>query len=217
MTVVPSIASVAGIETTLIEVGAVALEALVLGDLDLDVEVAGRRAGLAGVAGAGDPQPLAVFDPGRDLDRVGPLAGVRPLPPHSAHGVSGILPAPPQASQATPRTICPNGVRATWRSWPAPPQRSQVAIGVPGSAPLPWQCSQAPTASKATSRRTPVETSVEVELGGDEDVAARCRAARRRSRSAAPPPKSAWRMSSIEPKPEAPRGSKPPERRPSCP
>jgi len=40
-----------------------------------------------------------------------------------------------------------NGVRTTRRSWPAPPQRSQVVIGVPGSAPLSWQCSQAPTAS----------------------------------------------------------------------
>src|SRR5262249_9734486 len=43
------------------EVGAVALEALVGGDGDLDVEVAGRRPGLAGVPGTGDAQALTVF------------------------------------------------------------------------------------------------------------------------------------------------------------
>ena len=137
----------AGIETVADQVAAVALEALVLGDPDLDVEVARRRPGLAGVAGAGDPHPLAVFDPGRDLDRAGPALAGAAAAAAVPQGVSGIFPAPPQASQTTPRTICPNGVRVTWRSSPAPPQRSQVAIGVPGSAPLPWQCSQAPTAS----------------------------------------------------------------------
>ena len=72
---------------------------------------------------------------------------VRPLPLQTSQGCSGILPLPPQVSQGAARTICPNGVRVTWRSSPAPPQRSQVVIGVPGSAPLPWQCSQAPTTS----------------------------------------------------------------------
>ena len=38
---------------------------------------------------------------------------------------------------------------------PTPPQRSQVSIGVPGSAPLPWQCSQRSIASKETSRVAP--------------------------------------------------------------
>jgi hypothetical protein len=54
------------------QVRAVALEALVVGHVHLHVEVPGRRAGFAGVAGAGDPQPLPAFDPSRDLDRLGP-------------------------------------------------------------------------------------------------------------------------------------------------
>src|SRR5262249_54250595 len=50
------------------EVGALAAEALVLGDPHLDVEVAGRGAEVAGVAGAAHPQLLAVLDPSGDLD-----------------------------------------------------------------------------------------------------------------------------------------------------
>ena len=41
----------------------------------------------------------------------------------------------------------PNGVRDTARSWPLPLHRGQVSIGVPGSAPLPLQCSQRVIAS----------------------------------------------------------------------
>jgi hypothetical protein len=37
------------------------------------------------------------------------------------------------------RTSWPNAVRATRWSWPVPSQFEQVTIGVPGSAPLPWQ------------------------------------------------------------------------------
>ena len=73
---------------------------------------------------------------------------------HAARGrgtrgraASATRPSPWQTSQTTVRTICPNGVRVTACSCPAPPQRSQVSIGVPGSAPLPWQCSQRSTAS----------------------------------------------------------------------
>ena len=50
------------------EVVAVADEALVLGDVDEHVEVAGRRAGLAGVAVAAQADALAVGDAGRDVD-----------------------------------------------------------------------------------------------------------------------------------------------------
>jgi hypothetical protein len=39
---------------------------------------------------------------------------------------------------------------------------SQARIGVPGSAPLPRQCSQVETASNDTSREAPVSTSLEV-------------------------------------------------------
>ena len=75
------------------------------------------------------------------------VAITMPLPRQSAHGWVAMRPSPPHASQATVRMTWPKGVRATaWRR-PAPPQRSQVSIGVPGSAPLPWQCSQRSTAS----------------------------------------------------------------------
>ena len=149
MTVVPSIASVAGIETTLIRSVPSRWKRSSSATRDLDVEVAGRRAGLAGVAGAGDPQPLAVLDPGRDLDLAGPLAG-------GAAGAAALLArrlgdlAGAAADVAGDRAdhLPERRAASTWRSWPAPPQRSQVVIGVPGSAPLPWQCSQAPTASK---------------------------------------------------------------------
>ena len=72
---------------------------------------------------------------------------LRPLPRQDLHGSRGTRPSPWQASQAAARTTCPNGVLATVRSWPAPPQREQVSIGVPGSAPLPRQCSHSATTS----------------------------------------------------------------------
>jgi len=72
---------------------------------------------------------------------------VRPRPRHSVHGSRAILPSPAHASHTTARTIWPNGVRDTERSWPVPSQRGQVSIGVPGSAPLPLQCSQREIAS----------------------------------------------------------------------
>ena len=72
---------------------------------------------------------------------------VRPRPSQTLHGCSGMRPSPAQTSQATVRTTCPNGVRDIACSRPAPPQRSHVLIGVPGSAPLPLQCSQRATAS----------------------------------------------------------------------
>src|SRR5215203_3771950 len=54
------------------QVATVALEALVLRDPNLHVEIPGWRPRLAGMAGAADPHPLSVFDPGRDVDRTGP-------------------------------------------------------------------------------------------------------------------------------------------------
>ena len=151
--VAPSIAAVAENVDDRDQVLALALEALVLGDPHLDVEVAGGAAGLAGVAGAADPDPLAVLDPGRDLDLLGLAPAVAAAAARTrSQGVSAILPSPPQRRRRPRGPSGRTAVRVTWRSWPAPPQRSQVRIGVPGSAPLPWQCSQAPTASKLTSR-----------------------------------------------------------------
>ena len=54
----------------------------------------------------------------------------------------GIRPRPPQRSQVGVRTTCPKTVRDTACSWPVPPQRGQVSISVPGSAPLPPQREQ---------------------------------------------------------------------------
>ena len=73
LTAVPSIAAVAEQVEDRDQVAAVALEAVVGGDADLDVEVSGRGAGLAGMARARDPHPLAVLDPGGNVDLVGAL------------------------------------------------------------------------------------------------------------------------------------------------
>ena len=53
------------------QLGALASEAIVGVDPDLDVEVALAAAGRARVPGAGDPHPLAVLDPRRDVDLPG--------------------------------------------------------------------------------------------------------------------------------------------------
>ena len=68
-------------------------------------------------------------------------------------------PSPPQRSHGIARTTCPKTLRICSWIWPLPWQRSQVLIGVPGSAPLPLQCSQMPTASKLTSVSVPSNTS----------------------------------------------------------
>ena len=106
------------------QVLAVALEPLVGGDGDLDVEVA-RRARPARRRGRRPRRGSA----GRTRSRPGPrprrcaASRTRPLPSHSSHGVSGILPSPPQASQAAVRITWPKAVRATSRSWPRAPAR----------------------------------------------------------------------------------------------
>ena len=121
----------------------VAHEALVLAHADDDVEVAVRAAALAGVAAAAEPDPLAVGDAGGDVDvQRARLAHAARRRAQTAHGCSGTRPSPPQTSQTAVRTSWPKRVRETACSWPEPWQRAQVTIGVPGSAPLPWQCSQ---------------------------------------------------------------------------
>ena len=95
-----------------------------------------------------------------------------PAPSHSLHGVSGIRPSPSHWSQIDVRTSWPNAVRATRWCWPVPSQRGQSMIGVPGSAPLPWQC-------RAQRRRLVGDLDLraarglrEVDRGGHDDVAA---------------------------------------------
>ena len=70
-----------------------------------------------------------------------------PRPSQVWQGCSAIRPSPPHLSHSAVRTIWPKRVR--WTAWicPAPLQRSQVTIGVPGSAPLPWQVSHSAVAS----------------------------------------------------------------------
>ena len=70
-----------------------------------------------------------------------------PRPSHVWQGVSAIRPSPPHLSHSAVRTIWPKRVRWTCWIWPAPRQRSQVTIGVPGSAPLPWHVSHGAVAS----------------------------------------------------------------------
>src|SRR5204862_1739368 len=85
------------------EVLADALEALVLGDDDLDVEVAGPRPGLTGVAGAADPDPLAGLDAGGHLHLPGPLAD-EPAPAAAlpARGLGGLAGAAAGRTGAAP-------------------------------------------------------------------------------------------------------------------
>jgi hypothetical protein len=141
----------------------------------------------------------------------------RPRPSQRSHGSSGTLPSPPQTSQVTLRTICPNGERVTACSMPAPPQRSQVSIGVPGSAPLPWQRSQVSMASKLSSSSSPVAACSSVISA----LIAMSPPARGPWRAAVPPPnpippKNASNRSLIEPN-ELKSGPIPPLRRPSWP
>jgi hypothetical protein len=70
-----------------------------------------------------------------------------PPPPQTPQGCSGTRPSPPHTSHSPVRTSWPKRVRATVCSWPVPWQREHVTIGVPGSAPLPLQCSHRTSAS----------------------------------------------------------------------
>ena len=123
----------------------------------------------------------------------------RPRPSHCGHGCSGTRPSPPHTSQATWRTTWPKGDRDTACSTPAPAQRSQVTIGVPGSAPLPWQRSQVSMASKLSSTSAPVAACASVTSA----LTATSPPCIGPPRVAAPNalPKKASKRSEIEPKP----------------
>ena len=88
------------------------------------VEVARGPAVLARVPAARQPDPLAVGDPGRDVDRHAALLG------HHARAVAlrstaspGSGRRPPHTSHTAVRTSWPNAVRATRWCWPVPSQR----------------------------------------------------------------------------------------------
>ena len=111
-----------------------------------------------------------------------------------------MLPSPPHRSQTVERTSCPNAVRVTARSWPDPPQRGHVSIGVPGSAPLPWQRGQVSTASYSTSFVIPVAASWSV-TSTLTATSPPCIAPPRPPPNSGSPPKKASKMSANEPKP----------------
>ena len=101
-------------------------------------------------------------------------------------------------------------MRETARSWPVPPHLGQVSIGVPGSAPLPWQCSQRVDGLEGDLDRGAVRGLGEVDLGPDGDVAALRGTAGTAAATAedapegtaaAATPKKASKMSATEPKP----------------
>ena len=70
------------------------------------------------------------------------LRSVRPSPWHVSHGVSTILPSPPQRGQALTLTIWPSIVWRIERTSPRPLHCGQVVGSVPGLAPLPPHVSQ---------------------------------------------------------------------------
>ena len=202
------------------QVGAVALEALVLGDLDLDVEVARRahrprrRDRRRRPAAAGHSRSRPGFRP-----RASAARGCDRCRAHSAQGVSGILPAPPQASQATALDHLPErgardpaqlaGAVAFLAGGDRRPRLGAVAVAVlAGADGVEGDLPPHPGGDLRRGRSRP-------RRGCRHPLPVRRR--RTPKPKAAPPPKSDCRMSSIEPKEEALRGSKPPERRPSWP
>src|SRR3982750_2700762 len=76
------------------QIGAVALEELVLGQRQEDVEVAGRAAADPGLALSGEPDPGALLDSRGNVDRQIPLAGDTPLTRAGRAGVLDHLAAP---------------------------------------------------------------------------------------------------------------------------
>jgi len=136
----------------------------------------------------------------------------RPRPWHSRHGRSAMRPSPPQVSHAIVRTTWPNGVRVTAWRWPVPLQRSQLTMGVPGSAPLPLQCSQRAIASNVTSTVEPFDA-VTRSISTVAPTSPPCDEAVRPPL----PPKNASKMSASDPNAEKSVGAYQPARRPSKP
>ena len=141
--VAPSAASGAGTSSTVTRSSPSRRKRSSARDADQDVEVAGRAAALARVAAPAEADALAVGDAGRDVDARACAARPRARGRGSrSHGCVGDL-AVAAADVAGDGAHDLAERRAADRlQLPAPPQRSQVSIGVPGSAPLPWQCSQ---------------------------------------------------------------------------
>ena len=93
--------------------------------------------------------------PGGMVTRSVRLRSVRPSPRHTGQGFSTIRPAPRQRPQVVTLTIWPSIVERTWRTSPVPLHWGQVMGCEPGSAPLPAQVSQVPSAVKVMSFSAP--------------------------------------------------------------
>ena len=90
------------------------------------------------------------------------VVGVRPPPSQAGHGSAGTSPAPRHAGQTWVRRNWPKGPRATWRTWPWPPQVAHRIMWLSGAAPEPSQTSQAPMTPYSIGRVTPSADSTNV-------------------------------------------------------
>ncbi len=155
------------------DVVAVADEALVWGDPDEDVDVAGAAAERPGVALAREADALAVVDSRRDLARRG-FAPRSPGRPRRTPGRASATtrPAPPHSGQVEVRTNWPKTELETDWSRPAPPHRSQVSGWVPGSAPEPEQVAHDTATGNGIVLRDPARGIRELDLDLGENVGA---------------------------------------------
>ena len=134
---------------------------------------------------AGDPDALAVVDPGRNLHLEAALDEHAPLARQSRHGVSSTLPAPPHSGQLRCWTNWPKTFRETLRTIPDARRTSSTrAAPVPGSAPVAPQRSHGRATSTGTVAGDARERLLEVDLDDGLEVGP-ARGRRRSLRSAA--------------------------------
>ncbi len=179
---VPSAAAVIGTRDGAVQVVAVPGEGGVRGDVDLDVEVAGRSAARADLALLGELDPGAGVDTGGDLDGQGA--------PRADPAVAGALPArvgDDRAEAAAGRAGAQGADLAEERPLDVGDLAGarQVSHGIgwlPGAAPSPWQVVQTTAVSTLSSRADAERRLGEIDLDPDQRVLA---AADPRPRSAA--------------------------------
>ena len=161
-----------------VEVVAVALDARLRPDADLDEEVAGRAAERARVPFAAHADPLAVVDAGGNVDVE------RALVQRSPDAVAGRARRLDDAAEALAagqvpvRTNWPKTLWETCCTRPAPPHMSQVTGTVPGAAPLPPHVSHVCATRVGDADGDPGERLGERDLGARRHVAAAARPAR---------------------------------------
>ena len=160
------------------EVVAVAGEARVGGDPEVDVEVAGGPAAGSGRAVAGQAEGVAVGDARGDVDRVGALDRPPALAPAvGARARRSTWPRPPHWGQGRAVTIWPSIDWRIWRTWPAPSHVGQVSGWVPGAAPVASQVSHGWGTVAVTGALVPNTACSKVEVDDHLHVAAPGRSA----------------------------------------